>query len=168
MAESPQHQRLVAWLARDLRRRGALVTRASLPDWPRPPSFYGFEPDVVAKRGGVRILGEAECADALDSSHTAEQLLAFAWEAEHRQTLRTVVVLAVPRAARRAALELVDDLVLGDLVRVLSPTPPPARARARSRPGPIRLLTALPRPTEQELRAAAMEHLFSRKLRQRA
>lgn len=71
-----KHDAKVAKLARDLERKGYDVA-ADVSGFSQPPTFGGFRPDVVAKKGRDRKIFEVETPDSVDSTRDQKQQQAF-------------------------------------------------------------------------------------------
>ena len=73
---SQRHDSVVAIRASELVRAGARVC-ADVEGYPQPPLIAGYRPDIVAY--GIRnLISEIETSESWSSSHTQEQLAAFA------------------------------------------------------------------------------------------
>ena len=71
-----KHDALVAKLAEQLKTQGHDV-KADVSGFPKPETFSGLRPDIIAKKGGKRKILEVETPDSLDTARDLKQKRAF-------------------------------------------------------------------------------------------
>src|SRR6267142_2093478 len=124
---SADHQWLVVWLARRMRRDGFNILGADAAGYASrieeglPPSMClgPIRPDVIAMNKGRTIaVGEAKTVRDISNAHTSCQLAA-ALAMRSRSGQRVAVYLAFPRAGLRAAARLIVGLGLRASLRII-------------------------------------------------
>ncbi len=75
-ASQSKHDSLVQKDANALKNRGFKV-KADIPGFSKPPTFYGYRPDIVAMKGRKRVIEEIETEDSLNSARDLSQQAAF-------------------------------------------------------------------------------------------
>ena len=63
-------------MAKQLKQQGYKV-KADVPGFPQPETIRGVRPDVDAKKGRQRIIGEVETPESVDSARDQKQQQAF-------------------------------------------------------------------------------------------
>jgi hypothetical protein len=103
------HRTLVSSLVSRLAWDNAEVVAArGVGTLPRPESFGGYQPDVIARGQGVLVIGEAKASPTLDRVRFVRQL--SAWKAAAAQQSEDVTLaLAVPAGWRPAAAAAAYD-----------------------------------------------------------
>lgn len=71
-----KHDAAVQRLAEQLKGQGYKVN-ADVSGFPRPDTVGGYRPDVDARKGRQRVIGEVETTDSVDSARDQKQQAAF-------------------------------------------------------------------------------------------
>ncbi len=71
-----KHDAAVRRMASKLKRDGYKV-KADVPGFPQPPTIGSVRPDVDARKGKQRIIGEIETPESVDSARDQKQQQAF-------------------------------------------------------------------------------------------
>ncbi len=108
MAETPEHQRLVAGLVGYMKGQGVEVTNAAGGlNYPDPYAVGAHEPDALGTKGGVLLIGEAKIGSDLTSATSQEQFRDFSNRSMTGTGAPCPFILCVPKGWADAARQAV-------------------------------------------------------------